>query len=108
MINLPKERKVNCMKPIIGTTKQPADRGNYRYDWEAAAQRCREQPGEWVLIYEDIPHSAVTSIPAGRIKHLPTDQFQYRTDNTHHVVGVTNGRRCDLYLRHIAGTKEKN
>lgn len=96
------------MKPIVGITKEPAQQRNYRYDWEAAAKRCRSQPGEWVLIYENIPHSAVTAIPAGRIKHLPTDEFQYRTDNTHYLVGETNGRRCDLYLRYLNGTNEEN
>lgn len=71
--------------------------GRFRYDWTAIAQKLRERPGEWALIFERDRASLVTAIRINGIAAVaPAQGFECRTsNNTRDSV-----RTCTLHMRY--------
>jgi hypothetical protein len=73
-----------------------------RYDWEAIAQKLRDNPGEWACIFEGDKTSLVTAIRIRGIKPLlPEKGFEVRTTNNIKPEPGVAPRTCDLWLRYV-------
>jgi hypothetical protein len=103
------------MKSDVTFGEPPPAKPQPRYDWAKIADKLRDQPGEWALIFEDDLLSLVTSFRLGGYRHMKPDEFEYRTTNT--TRGVTKReaeergiepepRRCDLWMRYVGPTKK--
>lgn len=71
--------------------------GNPRVDWEAVAERCRAEPGEWGVLH-DVSRSMATAIRQGRVAALrPGEHWEAETRKDPKLPAA----RGTLYLRYI-------
>lgn len=73
---------------------RPANRGPY--DWNAIAQRLRQKPGEWLLIFEDGPRGTANSVRQGHVLVFREPGYEVTTRNNNPETGT-----CSLYVRWV-------
>lgn len=67
----------------------------HNYDWRAIADRLRENPMSWAVIFRQDRTSLVTALRQGSINALHPDLgFEIRTSNN-----VKEPRTCTLHMR---------
>jgi hypothetical protein len=86
---------IKWVKNMPTVERGPGGGRHTKYEWEDVAAKLRKQPGEWGLIYEDIPRAHAGQIRAGlKPAFQPPDEWLVMTKGP-------RGSRGDLYMAFV-------
>ena len=79
--------------------ESPPSRGSY--NWDEIAEKLRENPGEWALIFKNDRRSIAVALAQGSVKAM-VEGFEFMTRNNRFEDRDGARRRvCDLYIRYV-------
>lgn len=77
----------------------PSSGGRGKYNWEEIAARCKAQPGEWLLVYEQDRRSIAVAVRQQSVTTMAADKgFESTTRNNK---GDAEPPLCDLWVRYV-------
>jgi hypothetical protein len=77
----------------------PSTGGRGKYDWVAIAERCKAQPGEWLLVFEGDRRSIAVAVREQSVTTVTADKGFESTTRNNKAKEVPPV--CDLYLRYV-------
>jgi hypothetical protein len=77
----------------------PSSGGRGKYNWEAIAARCKAQPDEWLLVYEQDRRSIAVAVRTQHVSKV-TEAAGFESTTRNNKTDV-DPSVCDLYIRYV-------
>lgn len=77
----------------------PSSGGRGKYNWEAIAEKCKAQPGEWYCVFEQDRRSIAVAVSTQSVSHVTEARgFESTTRNNNKKAEPPV---CDLWIRYV-------